>query len=163
MLISPINAVNSTNFRANIKPTTSLKEGFELIEKDSESIIMKDMNYVKDFLDSVARISESKKIDNFKIDIDKRRPDYTYTKINGRRVYGGPNEKINNVQEAYLVVEGTKKYAKNLEEIEPSLLDFMKAEIEEAQMKLDELKQRYNDRLKAELQQAKKVIFNNAK
>ena len=98
MLISPINTVNSTNFRANIKPTTSLKEGFELIEKDSESIIMKDMNYVKDFLDGVARISESKKIDNFKIDIDKRRPDYTYTKINGRRVYGGPNEKINNIQ-----------------------------------------------------------------
>ena len=163
MLISPINTVNSTNFRANIKPTTSLKEGFELIEKDSESIIMKDMNYVKDFLDGVARISESKKIDNFKIDIDKRRPDYTYTKINGRRVYGGPNEKINNIQDAYLVVEGTKKYAENLEEIEPSLLDFMKAEIEEAQMKLDELKQRYNDRLKAELQQAKKVIFNNAK
>ncbi len=163
MLISPINAINSTNFRATIKPTTALKEGFELIEKDSNSTIMKDMNYVKDFLDSVARISESKKLDNFKIDIDKRRPDYTYTKINGKRVFGGPNEKINNVQNAYLVVEGTKKYAKNLEEIEPSLLDFMKAEIEEAQMKLDELKQRYNDRLKAELQQAKKVIFDNAK
>ena len=163
MLISPINSVSSTHFGATIKPTPALKEGFELIEKDSESIIMKDMNYVKDFLDSVVRISESKKIDNFKIDIDKRRPNYTYTKINGRRAFGGPNEKMNSVQESYLVVEGTKKYASKLEELEPSLLDFMKAEIEEAQMKLDELKQRYNDRLKAELEQAKKIIFDNAK
>ena len=142
MLVNPINTINSVNFRANITPTQSLREGFNMIERSADSIIMKDMNYAKDFLDSIARIEESNKIADFKIDIDKRRPDYTYTRINGRRVGGGHNAAISNIQDAYLVVESTKKYASKLEEQEPSLLDVLKTQVEEAQRNLDEVKAR---------------------
>lgn len=163
MLVNPINTVNNVNFRANIKPTQSLREGFDMIERSADSIIMKEMNYAKDFLDSIARIEESNKISNFKIDIDKRRPDYTYTRINGRRISGGQNARFNNLQDAYLVVEGTKNYASKLEAPQPSLLDFLKAQVEEAQRNLDEIKERYSQRLKAEFEQAKKIIFEDVK
>jgi len=162
MKISPINTVNNTNFKAAIQPTESLKEGFNMIERSANSIIMKDMNYAKDFVDSIARISESKKVQDFKIEIDKRRPEHTYTKINGKRVSGGHNERIPNIQDSYLVVEGTKRYASKLEELEPSILDVLKKQIEEAQFKLDELKTRYSERLKAEFENAKKMIFEDA-
>ena len=162
MKISPINTVNNTNFKAAIQPTKSLKEGFNMIERSANSIIMKDMNYAKDFVDSIARISESKKVQDFKIEIDKRRPEHTYTKINGKRVSGGHNERIPNIQDSYLVVEGTKQYASKLEELEPSVLDVLKKQIEEAQFKLDELKTRYSERLKAEFENAKKMIFEDA-
>ena len=162
MKISPINTVNNTNFKATIQPTKSLKEGFNMIERSANSIIMKDMNYAKDFVDSIARISESKKVQDFKIEIDKRRPEHTYTKINGKRVSGGHNERIPNIQDSYLVVEGTKRYASKLEELEPSILDVLKKQIEEAQFKLDELKTRYSERLKAEFENAKKMIFEDA-
>ena len=162
MKISPINTVNNTNFKAAIQPTESLKEGFNMIERSANSIIMKDMNYAKDFVDSIARISESKKVQDFKIEIDKRRPEHTYTKINGKRVSGGHNERIPNIQDSYLVVEGTKQYASKLEELEPSVLDVLKKQIEEAQFKLDELKTRYSERLKAEFENAKKMIFEDA-
>ena len=160
MRISPINTVNSMNFGANIKPTQSLRESFDRIEKNTDSMIMKDLNYAKDFIDSIARISESKKITDFKIEIDKRRPEHTYTKINGRRVSGGHNERIPNRLDSYLVAEGTKKYASTLEELEPSTLDFLKAQVEATQNKLDELKERYGERLKAEFEQARKIIFD---
>lgn len=163
MKVSPISTNNRINFSANITPTTFLKESFDRIEKNADSMIMKDLNYAKDFIDSIARISESKKIREFKIEIDKRRPEHTYTKINGRRVSGGHNERIPNLLDSYLVAEGTKKYASSLEEIEPSVLDFLKAQVEQAQLTLDELKERYSERLKAELEQAKKMIFKDAK
>ena len=159
MRISPINTVNSMNFGAKIKPTESLKDSFDKIEKNTNSALMKDLNYAKDFIDSIARISESNKISDFAIEIDKRRPEHTYTKINGRRVSGGHNERIPNVQDSYLIIEGTKKYASKLEELEPSSLDLLKAKVEEAQRNLDELKERYSDRLKAEFEQARKMIF----
>jgi len=163
MKVSPINTITSTNFKAKIQPTESLREGFDSIERSANSIIMKDMNYAKDFIDSIARISESKKISDFKIEIDKRRADYTYTKINGRRVSGGPNGAFQNIQDAYLIAQGTKNYASKLEELEPSALDILKAQVEEAQLKLDDLKTRYSNRLKAEFEQARKMIFNDAK
>ena len=161
MLVNPINTINSVNFRANITPTQSLREGFNMIERSADSIIMKDMNYAKDFIDSLARISESKKVDKFSIEIDKRRADYTYTKINGRRINGGHNDRVPNVQDSYLVVEGIKNYASKLEDIEPSILDNLKEQIAEAQFRLDELKSRYSDRLKAEFEQAKKFVFHD--
>jgi len=114
-------------------------------------------------LDSIAKIQDAKNINDFKIDIDKRRTNYTYTRINGRKVSGGPNERLNNLQDSYLVVESTKNYAAKLGETEPSLLDFLKAQVEEAQRNLDELKVRYSERLKAEFEQAKKIIFEDVK
>ena len=163
MKISPINTINSTSFNANIKPTQSLNEGFDLIERNVNSIIMKDMNFAKDFLDSLAKISESDKVPDFKIEIDKRRLNHTYTKINGRRVSGGHNENIPNIQDSYLVVEGVKRYASNIKNSEPSLLDTLKEQVENAQRILDEAKERYSTRLKAEFEQAKKLIFNDVK
>ena len=163
MKVSPINTITSTNFKAKIQPTESLREGFDSIERSANSIIMKDMNYAKEFIDSIARISESKQISDFKIEIDKRRADYTYTKINGRRVSGGYNGDFKNIQDAYLIAQGTKNYASKLEELEPSALDILKAQVEEAQLKLDDLKTRYSNRLKAEFEQARKMIFNDAK
>ena len=164
MKVNPIDTINnSTTFRATIKPTQSLKDGFNMMERNANSIIMKDMNYAKDFLDSIAKISESNKIEDFSIEIDKRRPKHTYTKINGRRVSGGPNEMMSNLQDTYLVVEGIRKYASKLEPAEPSLLDFLKARVEEAQLMLDEAKLRYSERLKSEFEQAKKIIFNDVK
>ena len=163
MKISPINTVNNTRFNANIKPTPSLKEGFDMVEKYTNSIIMKDMDYVKNFLDSLVRINESNKISDFKIEIDKRCPEHTYTKINGRRISGGHNENIPNIQDSYLVVEGVKKYASKLEEIQPSILDMLKEQVDNAQRVLDEAKERYNIRLKAEFEQAKKLIFHDVK
>ena len=164
MKLSPINTVNNNNvFTARIQPTQSLKEGFDMVERSANSVIMKDMNYAKDFVDSIARINESTKVSDFKIEIDKRRQEHTYTKINGRRVSGGHNERIPNIQDAYLVVEGIKRYASNLEELEPSVLDALKKQVEEAQNRLDELKARYSARLKAEFENAKKFIFEDAK
>ncbi len=163
MRIYPINTDNNLNCKAIIKPTDSLKSGFEMMGKYADTNIMKDMNSVKDFVDSIARISESKKVHEFKIDIDKRRPNYTYTKINGRRIKGGHNERCCNLQDAYLAVEGTKYYAERCEELQPSVLDELKAKIEEAEAKLSELKTRYGNRLKAELEQAQRMIFNDAK
>ena len=161
MKINPINANHKVNFGAEIKPTKSLKDGFDMIERSVNSAMMKDMNYAKDFIDSLARISESKKVDKFSIEIDKRRADYTYTKINGRRINGGHNDRVPNVQDSYLVVEGIKNYASKLEDIEPSILDNVKEQIAEAQFRLDELKSRYSDRLKAEFEQAKKFVFHD--
>ena len=159
MLISPINSTNTINIRANIKPTQSLKAGFDMAETNAKSGVMKNMNYAKDFIDSVYRISESKKIPEFSIEIDKRRENHTYTKINGRRVSGGHNESMPNLQEAYLVQEGTKKYASKLEDLEPSYLDVLKAKIEEAEATLSELKDRYSKQLEAEIDHAKITIF----
>ena len=173
MKVNPINTINSlTTFKANIQPTQSLKDGFNMIERSVNSIITKDMDYAKDFLNSIAEISESKKIDNFKIEIDKRRPGHTYTKINGRRVSGGSNESFPYLQDSYLVVEGTKKYAARLkssehsevaEHAELSYLDILKTRVEDAQRLLDEAKMRYSERLKSEFEQAKKIIFNDVK
>ena len=160
MLISPINNLNpTTNFKSIIKPTNDLKKGFEMAESNINSGTMKNMNYAKDFLDSIFRISESHKQPEFKIEIDKRRENHTYTKINGRRVSGGHNECQQNLQDAYLVVEGTKRYASKLEETDTSYLDVLKSQIEEAEYKLDELKERYYKQLKAEMEQAKWMIF----
>jgi hypothetical protein len=127
---------------------------------NSES--MKDMNTVKDFLDSLVRINESEKITKYKIEIDKSRPEYTYTKINGKRVSGGSNERQLNLQDSYIVMESTNRFASRLEEIQPSVLDTLKAQIEDAETVLDILKTRYFNRLKAELEQAQKLIFKNA-
>ena len=162
MRINPINTNNNTSFRATIKPSESLQCGFNMIKKYADSGCMKDLNSVKDFVDSLARISESSKAKDFKIEIDRQRPNYTYTKINGRRVRGGDNQWQNNVQDAYLVVEGTKKYASKLEEPRPSILDAMKAEIEAKIAEIDEMKERYSQRLKDELDYAQKMIFKNA-
>ena len=160
MRVSPINTVNNTKFGAIIKPTQSLNESFDKIGQCIESGRMKDLDYAKDFIDNIARISESKKITDFAIDIDKRRPEHTYVKINGRRYSGGHNEMMPNVVDSYLIIEGTKSYASKLEKLEPSSLDFLKAQLEEAQNKLDELKERYGERLKAEFEQAKRLIFD---
>ena len=162
MRVNPINTNNNTSFRAVIKPSESLKEGFTMMEKYASSGTMKDMNSVKDFLDSLARISESQKVSKFKIEIDKERPEYTYTKINGRRISGGSNEGYKNLQDSYLVVEGTKRYASKLEDSTPSILDILKSKIEEAELALDELKEVYGRRLQAELEQAKTLIFKKA-
>lgn len=159
MLVHPINTVNKINFRANITPTPSLKKGFEMAEENIKTASMKNMNYAKDFLDSIARISESKHSKEFKIEIDKRRENHTYTKVNGRRVNGGDNDRQSNIQDAYLVTEGTKQYASKLEEIEPSYLDILKSRIEETEAKLDDLKERYYNRLKSELEYTQNMIF----
>ncbi len=164
MRVNPINIVNiTTSFKANIVPTESLKETFDVLQRSANSPVLKDMNYTKDFLDSLARISESEKVAEFKIDIDKRRANHTYTKINGRRVSGGHNERIPNVQNSYLVAKGTKIFASKLEETEPTILDILKARVEDAQKVLDEAKARYSERIIAEFEQAKKIIFEDVK
>ena len=164
MRVNPINTVNiTTSFKANIVPTESLKETFDVLQRSANSPVLKDMNYTKDFLDSLARISESEKVAEFKIDIDKRRANHTYTKINGRRVSGGHNERIPNVQNSYLVAKGTKIFASKLEETEPTILDILKARVEDAQKVLDEAKARYSERIIAEFEQAKKIIFEDVK
>lgn len=162
MKINPINTNNNISvFRAKIQPTQDLKNTFNAMEKSANSGLMKDMNFAKDFIDSIARISESKQINDFKIEVDKRRANYTYTKINGRRVSGGNNDRFSNLQDSYLVAEGVKNYAAKLEELAPSTLDLLKAKIEYAEQALDELKTRYSERLISEFEQAKKVIFDN--
>lgn len=65
------------------------------------------------------------------------------------------------MQDGYLVAEGTKRYASKLENIDPSYLDDLKSEIEKAEAKLDILKERYFNRLTAELEQAQKMIFKD--
>ena len=163
MKINPINTNNNNySFRATIKPSKSLKEAFIKAENYMNSESMKDMNAVKDFLDSLVRINESKKIAKYKIEVDKSRPDYTYAKINGKRVNGGANEKQHNILDSYIVMDSTNKFASKLEEIQPSVLDTLKAQIEDAESALDTLKTRYFNRLKAELEQAQKLIFKNA-
>ena len=159
MRISPINSTN-TNFKAVIVPTESLGEGFKLAERCVKSGTMKDLNLTKDFLDSLAKISESPKIQRYKIDIDKRREGYTYTRINGSRISGGHNECAVKYNDDYLVVEGTKAYAKKLGGSEDSILEGLKSEVEAAEAKLFELKEQYARRLRAELEQAQKIIFN---
>ena len=62
-----------------------------------------------------------------------------------------------------MVAEGTKSFASKLEELEPSVLDVLKERVEEAQRVLDEAKARYSDRIKAEFEQARKVIFDDIK
>lgn len=162
MKINPINTnSNFSTFKAIIQPTNDLKNTFNVLEKSASSGLMKDMNFAKDFIDSIARISESKKINDFKIEVDKRRANYTYTKINGRRISGGTNDRFSTLQDSYLVSEGVKNYASQLEKLEPSYLDLLKAKIEFAEQALDELKARYSERLKAEFEQAKKVIFQD--
>ena len=162
MKINPINTINnSTDFKAKIEPTESLKNAFDMVERSANSSIMKDLNFAKDFLDSIARISESQKVADYKIEIDKRRANHIYTKINGRSVSGGDNDRMPNVQDSYLVIEGTKNFASHLEEIEPSILDLLKAKVEIAQRALDEIKERYSERLKAEFEQAKQIIFTD--
>ena len=164
MLISPISSVKiNTNFKAEIRPSASLKEGFDMMEKCADSMSMKDMNSVKEFIDSLVKISETSRISEFKIDVDKRRPEYTYLRINGKRVNGGHNERQTNLLDSYIVVQGTKNYASKLEESSPTVLDYLKSQIEETEEKLYQLKERYGERLKAELQQAKKVIFDDVK
>ncbi len=162
MLINPISNIPNQSFKTKILPSESLNKGFIMMDKNINSGTMKNMNYAKDFLDSLARISESNKNTEFKIDIDKKRQGYTYTKINGRRVFGGHNDYQPNLQDDYLIVEGVKKYASRLEEAPASMLDTLKAEIEEAENVLDSLKERYNLRLKAELEQARNMIFKSA-
>jgi len=160
MRVNPINTNNNINHRATIKPTKSLQEGFNLYEQYVESGCMKSLNSLKEFVDTLARIRESKKIREFKIEIDKSNPDCAKIKINGEIVNNG--EDCRNIQEGYLVVEHTQKFASELEKAQPSILDNLKAEIEAKYAELDELKERYGQRLKAELEQAKKMIFKNA-
>ena len=161
MKVNPINTINNQmNFRARIQPTESLREGFDMMEKYSDSCIKKDMDSVKDFLDSLATIIESDKLQEFKIEIDKRRAGYTYTKINGRRTGGGHNDRMTNLQDSYLAIEGIKNYASKLGEAQQSPLDILKTQVEEAERKWSVLKERYSKRLKAEFNQAKKMIFD---
>ena len=165
MRINPIKTNNNNNnysFKATIKPSESLKEAFKKAEKYTNSGTMKDMDTVKTFIDSLVRINESEKITKYKIEIDKSRPEYTYTKINGKRVSGGSNERQQNLQDSYIVMESTNKFASRLEEIQPSALDTLRAQIEEAESVLDNLKTRYCNRLKAELEQAQQFIFKKA-
>ena len=162
MKINPINTNNNNyNFKATVKPSDSLKKAFEIAEKYTNTGSMKDLDTVKLFIDSLFRISESKKITKYKIEIDRARPEYTYTKINGKRISGGANERQQNLQDSYIVMESTKKFASKLEEISPSVLDSIRAKIVEAESVLDELKTTYCNRLKAELEQAEKIIFKN--
>ena len=164
MLIKPINnSNNNINLKSQIKPTPELQQGFNKIENCINSGTMKNFDYAKDFLDSIVRIRDSKKHSSFKIEIDKRREDYSYIKINGRRTNGGHNERQANIQDDYLIVEGVKKYASKLEDIEPSYLDILKAKIEEAEAVLDELHERYARYLQIELKQAQKDIFDATK
>lgn len=160
MRVYPINTNNNVNHKATIKPTKSLQEGFNIYERCTDSGCMKSLNSLKEFVDTLARIRESKKIREFKIEMDKSNPDCTKIKINGNIVSDG--EKCQNLQEGYLVVEHTQKFASELEKAQPSILDNLKAEIEAKYAELDELKERYGQRLKAELEQAKKMIFENA-
>ena len=76
MKINPINSVNNTSYKANIKPTKSLKESFDMMENCVQTGTMKNLNSAKDFLDSLVRIRESKKVQDFKIEIDKRRAEH---------------------------------------------------------------------------------------
>ena len=164
MLVNPINNTsNNINFKSQIKPTEDLRQGFLMIQRSVESETIKNLNATKDFLDSLVRIRESKKNTSFKIEIDKRRENHSYIRINGRRTSGGHNEWNSNINDDYLVVEGLKKYAAKLEDIEPSRLDLLKNEIIEAENKLWELKERYANQLKAELEQAQKSIFGDTK
>ena len=160
MKVNPINK-NNSNFRAAIKPSESLKRTFEVAEKYTEKGTMKEMNSVKEFLDDLSRISESQKISKYKIDIDKSRPEYTYTKINGKRISGGANERQQSLQDSYLVMRSTNRFASHLEEAKPTFLDNLKSQIEETQEVLESLKERYRNRLKAELEQAQKLIFKD--
>lgn len=162
MKINPINSINNTSYKANIKPTKSLKESFDMMENCVQTGTMKNLNSAKDFLDSLVRIRESKKVQDFKIEIDKRRAEHTYTNINGRRVSGGHNENLPNIQDNYLAVEGIKRYASKLEKIQTSYLDNLKSQIEQVDSLLDTLKDRYAYQIKAELEEAKKMIFKDA-
>lgn len=164
MKINPINTNNSsTSFKAHIQPTQSLKDGFDMIERSTNSVIMKEMNYVKDFIDSITRISESTKIKDFKIEIEKGQSERAYAKINGLHLIDDPNEKVSNIQGSYLVVEETKKYASTLEPLKPSVLDDLKTQIEAAQRRLNELKVKYSETLMLEFKKAKQNVFGDIK
>ena len=81
---------------------------------------------------------------------------------NTRRVSGGHNENLPNIQDNYLAVEGIKRYASKLEKIQTSYLDNLKSQIEQVDSLLDTLKDRYAYQIKAELEEAKKMIFKDA-
>ena len=161
MRINPINTTD-LNYKANIKPTDSLKNSFNMIKDYAKSDSLNDLDYVKDFLDSLAIISESKKINEFVINIDKRRENHTYVKINNRRVKGGHNECLSGIKDEILTVEGTKCFAKKLETPKRSVCDYISMEIEQFQQKISELKEQYQRRLQSEIEKAEKIIFNCA-
>ena len=155
-----IQSINNTIFKAKIIPNKCLDEGFSMAEKCAKSESIKDLNYAKEFLDGIVRIGESEKIPNFKIEIDKRRLNYTYTKINDSRVNGGPNEFMQNVNDDYLVVESIKKYANTLAPIGPSHIDLLKVKTELAEKQYLELKNRYRELLQEQLEHVRTNIFN---
>ena len=163
MNINPINTIktNNINFKARIIPTQDLDSGFELIKKCVKTGTMKNLNFAKEFLDSIASINNSEELQKFKIEIDKRRAGYTYTKINNRRVRGGHNDFLPNIQDSYLVIEGTNSCAKKLAQSQPTVLDELKNKIETLEEQLSELKECYSRRIEAEIEQAQKLIFNN--
>ena len=161
MKINPINIQNNTNFQAKIVKNNSLDSAYSIIAKNASSAQIKNMNFAKDFVDSMRKIATSKKIEEFNIYIDKRRPNYTYVNINGRRVSGGANEYSQCVEDNYRIIECCKKYASKLkEETISTKLDEIKSEVEAAEKKLHDLKEKYSKMLKQELTEQQFDMLN---
>ena len=154
MKINPINTQNNTNtnFKTKLIKNPSIDSAYSMIEENASSVIMKNMDFAKDFLDSMRKIISSKKTEFFNIFLDKRRPNYTYININGRRVYGGADEFKMHLKDDYMIVEGCNKYASKLNGTsEPTELDIIKNKIETTERKLCHLKEQYSKLLKQEL------------
>ena len=104
MKINPINTQSNTNtnFKAQVIKNPSIDSAYSMIEENASSVLMKNLNYAKDFIDGMRKIMSSKKTEKFNIFVDKRRPNYTYVNINGRRVSGGATEnKLYKLKEQY--------------------------------------------------------------
>jgi len=152
MKVNPI-STNNINFEAKIINNPDLEKGYAMAERCANTMLMKDLDLAKDFVESLQKIKASDKIDTFEIGIDKRRPNYTYTKINGRRHYGGANEFQQNLQDDYLVVTGCKKYASKLGGTEPTKLDNIKNDINKTMDKLYKLKEKYAEEIQHQLKE----------
>ena len=154
MKVSPINN-KSINFGAKIEYNSFVEKGFDLAKKSTDSARMKDLNFSKEFIDSVSTILN----DGKKKTVEFNRPGCP-------EILVGKQGIIRNPQEGYESVYMINSYAASLEnKPEKSGLDKkmdeLKKRIEYTSVLLEELKADYAKCLREKLEYLQETIKKN--
>lgn len=154
MQINPIKNTNNTNFGTKIKFNKTLEEGFKHAKSCSSSAKIKELNYSKEFVDSLRAILDNHTDTSLEVVSNKVAGTYT-------RIADGYNNKIANTyipNEGSKCIEAVKNYAKILPVPEPTNLDTLKRHLDNTLNLVEVLKNKYSKALAKEIENLEKRI-----
>lgn len=150
-----INAINNTNFGSKIGYNKTMQKGFELAKNSTDSLLMKDLNFAKDFSDNVRTVLNDKSQDEVSFILKPRQGIFTKFKSGEERVLN--KSKAN---EGYLCTEALSEYSDKFNKSKSRQLETIKFKLDEALSKVDMLKQEYSNALKKELDSLENKVKN---